>query len=89
MKRVVIFFNGEPVTTLSVMHGVTSIRCKDPSEQEVRLDILSATFPSVAGEEPKVLYVASDRDLTSEEIMSAHKKMNRVCPSKSSSRATL
>ncbi|PUX69203.1 hypothetical protein BS420_04565 [Cronobacter sakazakii] len=75
MKRVLVFFNDEPATVLTVINGVTNIRRKYPSGKDVSLEILSTTFTSPTGS--RVIYVATDRELTYEEIRVASRKLNR------------
>lgn len=73
MKKVIVFFNAEPAITVSVMEGISTILRSYPGGEEVHLPIMSAGFPSLTGDH-KVVYVASDRDLSSEEILAAARK---------------
>lgn len=73
MKKVLVFFNAEPVSVLSVMRSVTSIRRIYPNGEEAHLRIMSAGFPSLTGDR-QILHVASDREIASEEILEAAKK---------------
>ena len=52
---------------------MTSIREEYPNGEEVNLQIMSAGFPSLTGDH-EVVYVASDRELTSQEILDAAQK---------------
>ena len=74
MKRVLVFFNDESVTTLTVLSGVKTIRRQYPNGKEIYLEILTARFPTLTG--TRVVYVASDRELTSEEIFAASENSN-------------
>lgn len=73
MKKVIVFFNAEPCKVVSVPKGITSIRQEYPNGEEESLQIMSAGFPSLTGDHG-VVYVASDRELTSQEIFDAAKK---------------
>ncbi|MFW0766475.1 hypothetical protein ACN0IV_11610 [Trabulsiella odontotermitis] len=75
MKKVIVFFNAEPIAVVSVMKGITSILRTYPNGQDVHLPIMSAGFPSLTGDH-KVVHVASDRDLSSDEILEAAKKLS-------------
>ena len=73
MKKVIIFFNGKPSKIVTVLKGVTSILEQYPGGEEINLQIMSAGFPSLTGDH-EVVYVASDRELTSQEIFDAARK---------------
>ncbi|HDR2343629.1 TPA: hypothetical protein QCH59_004362 [Enterobacter kobei] len=73
MKKVIVFFNGKPCIAISVLKGVTSIREAYPNGEEVNLQIMSAGFLSLTGDH-EVIYVASDRELASQEIFDAASK---------------
>jgi len=73
MKTVIVFFNGKPSKIITVLKGVTSIREEYPNGEEINLQIMSAGFPSLTGDH-EIIYVASDRELTSEEIFDAARK---------------
>ncbi|WP_318356719.1 hypothetical protein [Enterobacter sp.] len=73
MKKVLIFFNAEPVSVLSVMRSVTIIRRMYPNGEEAHLRVMSAGFPSLTGDRQTV-YAASDREITSEELLEAAKR---------------
>ena len=73
MKKVIVFFNAEPYKVITVPKGITSIRKEYPSGEEIHLQIMSAGFPSLTGDHG-IVYVASDRELTSQEILDAAKK---------------
>ncbi|WP_313685175.1 hypothetical protein [Pantoea sp.] len=74
MKRVIVFFNLGPAVVMSLMDGVTSIRREYPNGQEIQLQIMSAGFPSLTGDSMMV-HVASDRTLSSDEILEAANKL--------------
>jgi len=73
MKKVIVFFNAEPCKVITVLKGITSIRKEYPNGEETHLQIMSAGFPSLTGDHG-IVYVASDRELTSQEILDAAKK---------------
>ena len=73
MKKVIIFFNSKPGKVITVLKGVTSIRDLYTNGDGLKLPILSAGFPSLTGDH-EVIYVASDRELTSQEILDAARK---------------
>ncbi|MEW5561222.1 hypothetical protein AB1287_13380 [Enterobacter asburiae] len=73
MKKVIVFFNAEPCKVITVLKGITSIRKEYPNGEETHLQIMSAGFPSLTGDHG-IVYVASDRELTSQEIRDAAKK---------------
>lgn len=67
------FFNGKPSKVITVLKGVTSILEEYPNGEVINLQIMSAGFPSLTGDH-EVVYVASDRELTSQEILDAAQK---------------
>lgn len=73
MKKVLVFFNAEPLSIVSVMPDVTSIRREYPNGEEAHLKIMSASFPSLSGDHG-VIYVAADRELAAEDILKAAQK---------------
>ncbi|HCT1664928.1 TPA: hypothetical protein OTP65_003424 [Enterobacter hormaechei] len=73
MKKVIIFFNSKPGKVITVLKGVTSIREQYPNGEGINLPIMSAGFPSLT-DDHEVIYVASDRELTSQEILDAARK---------------
>ena len=66
------FFNGKPGKVVTVQQGVTSVRQEYPDGEEIHLQIMSAGFPSLTGDR-SFLYIASDRELTSQKILDAAK----------------
>ncbi|EKK5245562.1 hypothetical protein ACI00O_003570 [Cronobacter sakazakii] len=74
MKKVLIFFNNEPVTVLSVIPGVTGIHRKYPDGKATCLTITQVNLYSLKGID-KPVYIAADRSLTPKEIL---KEVNRL-----------
>ena len=72
MKNVIVFFNGKPGKVVTVQQATTSVRQEYPDGEEIHLQIMSAGFPSLTGDRSFV-YVASDRELTSQKILDAAK----------------
>ncbi|HCM9129791.1 TPA: hypothetical protein R4104_004217 [Enterobacter asburiae] len=66
------FFNGKPGKVVTVQQAATSVRQEYPDGEEIHLQIMSAGFPSLTGDRSFV-YVASDRELTSQKILDAAK----------------
>ncbi|BES83323.1 hypothetical protein PEC302110_04200 [Pectobacterium araliae] len=73
MIEVLVFFNAEPCKVMTVLKGISSIRQGYPNGEETHLQIMSAGFPSLTGDHA-IIYVASDRELTSQGILDAAKK---------------
>lgn len=73
MIKIFVFFNAEPCKVMTVLEGISSIRREYPNGDEAHLRIMSAGFPSLTGDHG-VVYVASDRQLTSQEILDAARK---------------
>lgn len=73
MKKVIVFFNAEPAVVVSVSKGETTVMRAYPNGEHVSLPVMSAGFPSLTGDH-KIVYVASDRDVSSEEILEAASK---------------
>lgn len=73
MKKVIVFFNAEPAAVVSVMSGITTILREYPNGEKTHLPVMSAGFPSLTGDY-QVVHVASDRDISSEEILDAARK---------------
>ncbi|EKK3979866.1 hypothetical protein ACU9D5_003976 [Cronobacter dublinensis] len=70
MKKVMIFFNDEPVTVLSVLPGVTGIHRRYPHGKAICLAIRQVDLPSFKGID-KPVYIATDRELNLREILEA------------------
>lgn len=75
MKKVIVFFNAEPATIVSVMKSISTILREYPNGEAAHLQIMSAGFPSLTGDH-QVVYVASDKDLTSDEILATARKLS-------------
>ncbi|EFH5292816.1 hypothetical protein [Klebsiella pneumoniae] len=73
MIKVLVFFNTESCKVMTVPEGTSSIRQEYPNGEEIHLQIMSAGFPSLTGDHD-VIYVASDRQLMSQEILDASRK---------------
>lgn len=74
MKNVLVFFNRQQVEIQKVVHGTTSIRREYPSGEEAHLKIMHAGVHSLAGDHAEFI-VASDRELTSQEIVDAANRL--------------
>lgn len=74
MKKVIVFFNAEPAVAVSVMKGITSILREYPNGEKAHLPVMSAGFPSLTGDH-QIVFVASDRELSSGEILAAATKL--------------
>ena len=72
MKNVIVFFNWKPGKVVTVQQATTSVRQEYPDGEEIHLQIMSAGFPPLTGDRSFV-YVASDRELTSQKILDAAK----------------
>lgn len=64
------FFNSEPAVVVPAMTGVNTIMREYPNGEKTHLTVMAAGFPSLTGDH-KVIYVAADRHVTSEEILEA------------------
>ncbi|EPY4680015.1 hypothetical protein [Enterobacter hormaechei] len=73
MIKVLVFFNAESCKVMAVLEGISSIRLEYPNGEERSLRIMSVGFPSLTGDHD-IVYVASDRELTSQEILDAVRK---------------
>ena len=70
MKKIIVFFNSEPAVVVPAMTGVNTIMREYPNGEKTHLTVMAAGFPSLTGAH-KVIYVAADRHVTSEEILEA------------------
>ncbi|MDX4967360.1 hypothetical protein SG163_18850, partial [Escherichia coli] len=70
MKKIIVFFNSEPAVVVPAMTGVNTIMREYPNGEKTHLTVMAAGFPSLTGDH-KVIYVAADRHVTSEEILEA------------------
>lgn len=73
MIKVLVFFNAESCKVMTVLEGISSIRQEYPNGEETIRRIMSAGFPSLTGDYG-IVYVATDRELTSQEILDAARK---------------
>ena len=73
MKKVIVFFNANPSKVIIVLKGITSVRQTYPNGEEINLQLMPASFPSLTGDHDS-LYVASDRELTSQDISDVAKQ---------------
>ncbi|WP_249419082.1 hypothetical protein [Citrobacter sp. RHB25-C09] len=74
MKNVIVFFNSASAVVMSIMKANTTIMCEYPNGEKARLQVMSAGFPSITGDH-KTIYVASDRTVSSEEILESASKL--------------
>lgn len=70
MKNVLVFFNRQPVVVVRVIDGTTTILREYPNGEEVHLKIMYAGIHSLTGDHTEFC-VASDREVTSHEIVDA------------------
>lgn len=73
MKKVLVFFNAQPVEVIKTTKIVTTILRNYPNGEEIHLKIMRVGIHSITGDHNEI-YVASDRELSSEEIISAVKR---------------
>lgn len=73
MKKVLIFFNSQQAEVVNVLKPVTAIMRRYPNGDEVSLKIMLSGFHSLTGDHIEI-YVASDRELTNDEVVSAVNK---------------
>ncbi|MFI3039189.1 hypothetical protein ACH54D_20320 [Atlantibacter hermannii] len=73
MKRILVFFNSQPIDVITTFKAVRIIRCEDPEGAEQYLPVKFAGVHSV-GQKRTEIYVASEKKLTSDEIISAANK---------------
>ena len=73
MKKVLIFFNSQQAEVVNVLKPVTSILRRYPNGDEVSLKIMLSGVHSLTGDHIEI-YVASDRELTNDEVVSAVNK---------------
>ncbi len=74
MKKVLVFFNAQSVEVVETIKGVTSIKRNYPNGEEIHLKIMLAGIHSITGDHTEI-YVASDRDISPEEIVAAANKL--------------
>lgn len=74
MKKVIVFFNAKPAAVVEVMPTITTILREYPNGEKAHLTVMSAGFPSLTGDH-QIVNVATDRELSSEEILEAARKL--------------
>jgi len=74
MRNVLVFFNNEPVMVQKVIYGTTSILREYPNGEEAHLKIMFAGVHSITGDHTEFC-VASDRELTSREVVEAANRL--------------
>lgn len=70
MKKVLVFFNSQRVEAVNVPKSLTCMMLSYPNGDEVSLKIMLTGIHSLTGDHTEI-YVASDRELTQEEVISA------------------
>jgi hypothetical protein len=68
MRKVLVFFNAQPVVVVETIKAVTTILRNYPNGEEIHLKIMRVGSYSITGDQTEI-YVASDRELSSEEIV--------------------
>lgn len=74
MRKVLVFFNAQPVVVVETIKAVTTILRNYPNGEEIHLKIMRVGSYSITGDQTEI-YVASDRELSSEEIVSAANRL--------------
>jgi len=74
MKKVLVFFNAQPVVVIQTIKAVTTIMRNYPNGEEIHLNIMRVGTHSITGAHNEI-YVASDRELSTEEIISASNRL--------------
>ncbi|WP_312995637.1 hypothetical protein [Leclercia sp.] len=73
MKKVLVFFNSQQVEVVNVLKPVTAIIRNYPNGDEVSLRIMLTGIHSLTGDHVEIC-VASDQELTKEEVINAMNK---------------
>ncbi|MCL5502153.1 hypothetical protein POH93_14405 [Phytobacter diazotrophicus] len=73
MKKVLVFFNAQPVEVVETLKAVTTIQRICPDGKKAHLRIMQAGIHSVTGDHIAI-YVAANREISSEEIVRAAQK---------------
>lgn len=73
MKKVLVFFNSQPTEVVETLEGVTTIARNYPSGEKIHLPISLAGIHSITGDQIEI-YVASDRELSRDEVVNAVNK---------------
>ncbi|MTD39631.1 hypothetical protein GIX45_13615 [Erwinia sp. CPCC 100877] len=74
MKKVIVFFNTEPVTLDFIPATVATVIREYPDGDQIYLSIMQARAPSITGDREEVWF-AADREVTSREIQDAMEKL--------------
>ncbi|MGQ2831549.1 hypothetical protein, partial [Leptospira interrogans] len=74
MKKVLVFFNAQPVEVVQTVRAVTTLLRNYPNGEEIHLKIMRVGTHSITGDHTEI-YVASDRELSTEEIISAANRL--------------
>jgi len=74
MKKVLVFFNAQSVEVVETTKAVTTIKRNYPNGEETHLKIMLAGIHSITGDHTEI-YVASDRELSPDEIVSAANRL--------------
>lgn len=74
MKKVIVFFDGEPAKALTVVRNVTSIRRFYSDGQEAHLKVLPTGITYPLNDNQRI-YVAADRELAADEILEAARRL--------------
>lgn len=74
MKKIIVFFNATPAVAVGLEDGATTISREYPNGEQITLSVMSAGFPSLSGDH-RIVHIASDRELTSDEILAAAAKL--------------
>lgn len=72
MKNVLVFFNSQPVEVVRTLKAVSTIRRQYPDGREQQLKIKLAGLLNV-GNQRSEIFVASDRELSHDEVIRAAK----------------
>lgn len=70
MKKVLVFFNSQPVEVIRTLKAVNTIRRQYPDGRERHLRIKLAGLHAVSQQHTEI-YVASDKELSQDEVIKA------------------
>lgn len=76
MKKVMVFFNATPVTVKIVSDDATFVQAHYPNGEMLEMRIMIARIPSLTGDHEQ-FYVASDRDISQDDIQHALSTLHR------------
>lgn len=74
MKKVLVFFNAQPVRVVNVSFPDRDIHCEYPNGEKLTLGINTAGIHSITGDHREIC-VASDRQLVIDEIIMAANRL--------------